>query len=292
VGAAASASRAVLRSPNPDPLPHAIVLKKRGNNSEERGMAEVQAKLDSYGDGRPRTAPGGFQQPPGRPPSVAESVVDLLTLVALACRAPAAVLAFRTSDSQWGSIAYGLGDQRRADAWMIFDLVAESPSPVEFPDLLLHAPDCPVAGSPHHMRWAYGVAVAPQNERSNVVLVVMDRLLRQLSGREESSLSVGSRQIGRTLSASRWKVEECDLELVPPATSGKSHGRRGPAEAAAPGQQGTPRLLRSHDVATMFDVTERTVINWAHTGKLPSIRTMGGHLRFRPDEVMRYLAGS
>ena len=60
--------------------------------------------------------------------------------------------------------------------------------------------------------------------------------------------------------------------------------RRGPVEA---GQQ----LLRSHEVASLFDVTERTVINWAASGKLPALRTIGGHLRFRGEDVASLLDG-
>lgn len=45
-------------------------------------------------------------------------------------------------------------------------------------------------------------------------------------------------------------------------------------------------------MATIFDVTERTVINWAAAGKLPSLRTIGGHLRFRRDDVMKLLSGA
>jgi excisionase family DNA binding protein len=41
----------------------------------------------------------------------------------------------------------------------------------------------------------------------------------------------------------------------------------------------------------LFDVTERTVINWAASKKLPSLRTAGGHLRFRSDDVLALLAG-
>ena len=58
------------------------------------------------------------------------------------------------------------------------------------------------------------------------------------------------------------------------------------------GTTDAPQLLRSHEVATIFDVTERTVINWAAAGKLPSLRTIGGHLRFRRDDVMRLLSGA
>ncbi len=41
----------------------------------------------------------------------------------------------------------------------------------------------------------------------------------------------------------------------------------------------------------LFDVTDRTVINWAAAHKLPSIRTAGGHLRFRGDDVLALLSG-
>ena len=48
-------------------------------------------------------------------------------------------------------------------------------------------------------------------------------------------------------------------------------------------------MLRSHEVAALFDVTERTVINWAASGKLACLRTVGGHLRFRSEDVMSLL---
>jgi excisionase family DNA binding protein len=44
-------------------------------------------------------------------------------------------------------------------------------------------------------------------------------------------------------------------------------------------------MLRVGDVARMFDVSERTVARWARTGKLPCIRTLGGRLRFRLEDV-------
>jgi excisionase family DNA binding protein len=56
-------------------------------------------------------------------------------------------------------------------------------------------------------------------------------------------------------------------------------------------REGGDELLRSHEVAVLFDVTDRTVINWAAAGKLPSIRTAGGHLRFRGEDVMALLTG-
>jgi excisionase family DNA binding protein len=59
----------------------------------------------------------------------------------------------------------------------------------------------------------------------------------------------------------------------------------------AAGVGDTQQLLRSHEVAVLFDVTERTVINWAAAGKLPSLRTIGGHLRFRSEDVYNLLSG-
>ena len=58
-----------------------------------------------------------------------------------------------------------------------------------------------------------------------------------------------------------------------------------------PGSGVEQHLLRSHEVAVLFDVTERTVINWASSKKLPSLRTAGGHLRFRSEDEVALLAG-
>lgn len=49
-------------------------------------------------------------------------------------------------------------------------------------------------------------------------------------------------------------------------------------------------MLRVGDVARMFDVSERTVARWARTGKLPCIRTLGGRLRFRLEDVQAALS--
>lgn len=48
-------------------------------------------------------------------------------------------------------------------------------------------------------------------------------------------------------------------------------------------------LLRSEQVAGLFGVTPRAVVTWASTGALPSFRTVGGHLRFRPSDVTRLM---
>ena len=49
------------------------------------------------------------------------------------------------------------------------------------------------------------------------------------------------------------------------------------------------QLLRTVDVAHLFQVSERTVSEWARQGRIPSVRTPGGHRRYPADEVRRLL---
>ncbi|HEY9563676.1 MAG TPA: BldC family transcriptional regulator [Nocardioides sp.] len=56
----------------------------------------------------------------------------------------------------------------------------------------------------------------------------------------------------------------------------------------------TPRsdadnLLTPSEVAALFRVDPKTVTRWAKAGKIGSIRTLGGHRRFRESEVMELL---
>ncbi|HVA60762.1 MAG TPA: developmental transcriptional regulator BldC [Mycobacteriales bacterium] len=50
-------------------------------------------------------------------------------------------------------------------------------------------------------------------------------------------------------------------------------------------------LLTPAEVASMFRVDPKTVTRWAKAGKLTSIRTLGGHRRYRDLEVRQLLAG-
>lgn len=51
------------------------------------------------------------------------------------------------------------------------------------------------------------------------------------------------------------------------------------------------RLLTPGEVAATFRVDPKTVTRWAKAGKIESIRTPGGHHRFRESEVRAFLAG-
>jgi excisionase family DNA binding protein len=50
-------------------------------------------------------------------------------------------------------------------------------------------------------------------------------------------------------------------------------------------------LLTPAEVATMFRVDPKTVTRWAKAGKLTSIRTLGGHRRYKESEVRGLLEG-
>ena len=52
------------------------------------------------------------------------------------------------------------------------------------------------------------------------------------------------------------------------------------------------RLLTPSEVATLFRVDPKTVTRWAAAGRISSIRTPGGHRRFRESEVKALLASS
>ncbi|HLI24569.1 MAG TPA: helix-turn-helix domain-containing protein [Acidimicrobiales bacterium] len=51
-------------------------------------------------------------------------------------------------------------------------------------------------------------------------------------------------------------------------------------------------LLRTSDVASLFEVSERTVSEWARQGRIPSVRTPGGHRRYPADEINELLERS
>lgn len=54
---------------------------------------------------------------------------------------------------------------------------------------------------------------------------------------------------------------------------------------------GRGRLLTPGEVATLFRVDPKTVTRWAAAGRISSIRTPGGHRRFREAEVRALLEG-
>ena len=57
-------------------------------------------------------------------------------------------------------------------------------------------------------------------------------------------------------------------------------------------QEDIDRLLTPAEVASMFRVDPKTVTRWAKAGKISSIRTLGGHRRYRESEIRGLIDGS
>jgi excisionase family DNA binding protein len=244
-------------------------------------------------------APGAAH--PGQP------FTDILLLAALACQTPFAMVSVPQPGGQWSTLSYGFEHRDGLNDPRLFNYVAARSEPTEIRDLAAFPglAGCSLATAPHNLRWVYA---APLRDASGTVLgvvAVLDRWLREASRREQRAMQAVTRQMLAHLSQRRktpapvaapatssWTaVTAVPNEPVPEGggRSQRSSGLVGLRRAASlpDGQQ----LLRSHEVAVLFDVTERTVINWAAADKLPSLRTIGGHLRFHREDVLELLAG-
>jgi excisionase family DNA binding protein len=51
-------------------------------------------------------------------------------------------------------------------------------------------------------------------------------------------------------------------------------------------------LLRTRDVARAFQVSERTIAEWARRGRIPSVRTPGGHRLYPAERIREILRDS
>ena len=63
-------------------------------------------------------------------------------------------------------------------------------------------------------------------------------------------------------------------------------------ERPSAGDEDATELLTPAGVAKMFHVDPKTVTRWAQAGKLTYMRTLGGHRRYRRDEVIDLLRDS
>ena len=53
-----------------------------------------------------------------------------------------------------------------------------------------------------------------------------------------------------------------------------------------------PYLLTPAEVAVLFRVDPKTVTRWAQQGKIDSVRTLGGHRRYRRDQIEELLGAT
>lgn len=68
--------------------------------------------------------------------------------------------------------------------------------------------------------------------------------------------------------------------------------REGPQKPPPASGGDIGKLLTPAEVAALFRVDSKTVTRWARTGRLTSIRTLGGHRRYREAEVRALIDGS
>lgn len=241
------------------------------------------------------SAPGRDSAKPA--PSVigaGQVFADILLLTALACQAPLAVVSVPQA-AGWSTLSHGFDQRVGLNDRRLFDTLARHTGPVELQDLttLAGLAGSPLLVAPHEVRWAFGVALRSPSGAVLGVVAVLDRCHREVTRRERRAMLATARQMTNHLSQLRrvttgWPDAGTERGGTPAART-RDEQTAG-VRRAAPLPEGQ-QLLRSHEVAVLFDVTERTVINWAAAGKLPSLRTIGGHLRFRSEDVLELLAG-
>jgi excisionase family DNA binding protein len=71
--------------------------------------------------------------------------------------------------------------------------------------------------------------------------------------------------------------------------SGRMKGRTVAAKRRGQATTENPSYLRTAEVADILHVSPKTVSRWAKEGKLPFLRTLGGHRRY-PEAKIRELA--
>ncbi len=206
-----------------------------------------------------------------------QAFADLLLVGATAARCPLAILTV-VSGEGWSTLSFGAERDALEDP-ELFDIIAGRREPVEVTDPASNPAlaNSRLARSALGIRWLLGVPLLGPNGEVNSIFAVLDTEPRELAPRQRAAMVAIGRLISGALSAHR----AADHIAAPPVVPEHANGTKQAGDGHS--------LLRSHEVAALFDVTERTVINWAASGKLACLRTVGGHLRFRSEDVMSLL---
>jgi excisionase family DNA binding protein len=224
--------------------------------------------------------------PVTRLPSAGQVFSDLLFVAASITRSPMAWLSVARPDGLWSTLRHNAdGEAIRRELpgeSQLLTLIASGVDPTEIGDLAAH-PELSastVAHRPGGIRFVYGIPLRTRRGDLVGVLCLLDRHPRTLTRREQQAAAAIARQLTGQLA--HWHTNE------PPAPE---HHR---ASRAAPQRRrpGGDDLMRSREVASLFDVTDRTVCNWAAANRIPSLRTTGKQLRFRRHDVLALLAGT
>ncbi len=206
-----------------------------------------------------------------------QAFADLLLVGATSARCPLAILTVVSADG-WRTLCFG-ADRDALEDPDLFDIIAGRREPVEVTDPGSNPAlaNSRLAHSALGIRWLLGVPLLGPTGEVNAIFAVLDTEPRELAPRQRAAMVAIGRLISGALSAHR----ATDHIAAPPPVTEHANGTKQAADGHS--------LLRSHEVAALFDVTERTVINWAASGKLACLRTVGGHLRFRSEDVMSLL---
>jgi excisionase family DNA binding protein len=206
-----------------------------------------------------------------------QAFADLLLVGAASARCPLALLTVLGGDG-WSTLSFGAERDALEDP-ELFAIIAGRREPVEVTDPGSNPAlaNSRLARSALGIRWLLGVPLLGPTGEVNAIFAVLDTEPREMVPRQRAAMVAIGRLITGALSAHRAS------DHIPAAPAATEHANG--TKQAADGHS----LLRSHEVAALFDVTERTVINWAASGKLACLRTVGGHLRFRSEDVMSLL---
>ena len=206
-----------------------------------------------------------------------QAFLDLLLVGSTASRCPLALLTVAKGDG-WSTLAIGAEREALEDP-ELFTIIAGRREPVEVTDPASNPAlsNSRLARSSLGIRWLLAVPLLGPNGEVNAIFAVLDTEPRELTRRERQAMVAIGRLVNGALSSHRATDQISGPAAVPERANGTKQAPDGHS------------LLRSHEVAALFDVTERTVINWAASGKLACLRTVGGHLRFRSEDVMALL---
>lgn len=243
-----------------------------GRRSLRSGVVNLSGQLAEAGgaaSGVRRDDPGGQQ--------AGQAFVDLLLVGATAAHCPLALLTVIRGDS-WNTLTFGVEREAVEDP-ELFAIIAGRREPVEVTDPASNPAlaRSRLAQSNLGVRWLLAVPLAVPTGEVTAIFAVLDTQPRELTRRERAAMVAAGRLISNALSSHR-----APDRLVAPPLAEVVNESKATSESSS-------SLLRSHEVAALFDVTERTVINWASSGKLACLRTVGGHLRFRSEDVMALL---
>jgi excisionase family DNA binding protein len=90
-------------------------------------------------------------------------------------------------------------------------------------------------------------------------------------------------------------LSRVDEQPVPtgPGTAAGVRRTKGCAVAAHSGKTATtyPSYLHTAEVADILHVSPKTVSRWAKEGKLPFLKTLGGHRRYPEAEIRKLAEG-